>query len=267
MRSFLLIACFTAGALFARSVAATDVLFLGTYHMANPGHDLHNLNADDVLAEKRQRELAAISAALAKFKPSVVAVEADAVDGAPTQLTSYHDYRDGKLADSRNEIVQIGFRLAKRTQLSDVFGIDIDGDFPYEAVKAFADNGRSDLALKLDALGADIDRSLKRLDEILKSGSIGAGLRYLNNPKNIANDYAFYSSMLYFGDGKEQPGATLLSAWQARNNAICARVVQLAKPDDRMVVVYGAGHAYLLRECIREVPGFRLIEANDYLPK
>jgi hypothetical protein len=31
--------------------------------------------------------------------------------------------------------------------------------------------------------------------------------------------------------------------------------------------VYGSGHAYLLRQCVREMPGFKLIEANDYLPK
>jgi hypothetical protein len=31
--------------------------------------------------------------------------------------------------------------------------------------------------------------------------------------------------------------------------------------------VYGSGHAYLLRERVREMPGYKLIEANDYLPK
>jgi hypothetical protein len=43
--------------------------------------------------------------------------------------------------------------------------------------------------------------------------------------------------------------------------------VQRAKPGDRVVVFYGSGHAFLLRQCVSEMPGYRLIEANDYLAK
>ena len=30
-----------------------EVLVLGVYHMSNPGHDIFNMQADDVLAPKR----------------------------------------------------------------------------------------------------------------------------------------------------------------------------------------------------------------------
>jgi Family of unknown function (DUF5694) len=253
---------------FAGNAQATEVMILGTYHMANPGHDLHNLKADDVLVEKRQHELADISAALSKFKPTKVAVESSVDNGAPAKVAKYHDYLDGKLADSRNETVQIGFRLAKQMKLPEVWGIDVDGDFPYEEVKKFADNGHPQLARQLDEMGADVERMLKGLSDTLKDGTIAQGLRYMNEPRRIADDNSkFYRSMLLYGAGAEQPGAALLSAWQARNNAICARLVQLAKPDDRIVVVYGSGHAYLLRQCVSEMPGYKLIEANAYLPK
>ena len=45
------------------------------------------------------------------------------------------------------------------------------------------------------------------------------------------------------------------------------RGLQLAKPGDRIVVFYGSGHAFFLRQCVTEMPGFKLVEANDYLPK
>jgi len=32
-------------------------------------------------------------------------------------------------------------------------------------------------------------------------------------------------------------------------------------------VFYGSGHAFLLRQCIQETPGFVLVEPNDYLPQ
>ncbi len=37
----------------ASAAGRAEVLVLGTYHMANPGHDIHNMQADDVLAPRR----------------------------------------------------------------------------------------------------------------------------------------------------------------------------------------------------------------------
>jgi len=254
-------------ALLFGSVSATEVMILGTYHMANPGQDLHNLKADDVLVEKRQNELAAVAAGLAKFKPTKIAVESAVDNGAPAKVAKYHDYLAGKLADSRNETVQVGYRLAKTAKLPEVYGVDVDGDFPFEPVQKFAGDGHPQLAKKLERLGADVDRMLKELDATLKAGSVSSGLRFLNDPKRIVEGNEFYSTLLEFGAGNEQPGAALLTAWESRNNQICARLVQLASPDDRIVVLYGSGHAFLLRRCVQDMPGYKLVEANDYLPK
>jgi len=249
------------------SALATEVMILGTYHMANPGQDIHNLKADDVLVEKRQKELAAVADGLAKFKPTKIAVESPVDNGAPAKVAKYHDYLDGKMADSRNEVVQVGFRLAKQMKLPDVWGIDVDGDFPFEAVQKFAENGHPQLAKQLAELGAEVETMLKGLEETLKGGSVSQGLRYVNDPKRILEGNAFYSTLLLYGAGNEQPGAALLTAWEGRNNQICARLMQLAQPDDRIVVLYGSGHAFLLRRCVKDMPGFKLVEANDYLPE
>ena len=98
---------------------------------------MHNLKADDVLLPKRQRELADVAAGAGE-------VQADASCGRgsrsqtaarPRKWTSITTTCDGKLADSRNEVVQIGFRLAKQMKLPEVWGIDVEGDFPYDAVQ------------------------------------------------------------------------------------------------------------------------------------
>src|SRR5574341_2463387 len=52
-----------------------EVIVLGVYHMANPGRDVFNMQADDVLAPKRQQEIAELVAVLKKFNPTKVAVE------------------------------------------------------------------------------------------------------------------------------------------------------------------------------------------------
>ena len=42
----------------AQSNARPQILVLGTYHMSNPGRDVHNMQADDILSPKRQQEIA-----------------------------------------------------------------------------------------------------------------------------------------------------------------------------------------------------------------
>jgi hypothetical protein len=112
----------------APAPAVTQVMVIGTYHMSNPGKDIHDVKADDVLAPKRQKEIAATVKALARFRPTKVAVEwpADIV------AERWPKFRAGKLPPSRNEVVQLGFRLAEQAHSEGAWGIDVDGDFPWD---------------------------------------------------------------------------------------------------------------------------------------
>jgi len=240
--------------------APAQVMIVGTYHFSNPGRDQHNVRSDDVLTPERQQQLDAIAKGLLRFQPTLVAVEwpADVVD------QRYAEFRAGKLPTSRNEVVQLGFRLAKGAGISAVHGIDADGDFPYEAVQAWAEkNGAMD---RLNATQEKIEATANKLSALQHSSTIAAALHEMNQPENIAQDYASYASLLHYGSGSEQPGVKLLAAWQTRNLEICARLVQSLHPGARAVVFYGAGHSFLLRQCVSQTPGLQLVEANSFLP-
>lgn len=71
--------------------------------------------------------------------------------------------------------------------------------------------------------------------------------------------------MLGFGDALSQPGAELNAGWYERNAKIFAKLMMVAKPGDRIVIVYGAGHAYWLRHFIENTPGFQLVDPAPYL--
>src|SRR5512134_1038272 len=88
-----------------------EVLVLGVYHMSNPGRDIFNMRADDVLAPKRQAEIALVMAALKNFHPTKIAVEGEV--GNDRIPNRYADYLAGKHALTHDETEQIGFRLAK----------------------------------------------------------------------------------------------------------------------------------------------------------
>ena len=240
--------------------APVSVMIVGVFHMANPEKDLHNVRSDDMLAPKRQAQIKAAVDGIARFHPTMVDVEGD---GLYTEQ-QYTSYRNRTLPPSHNERVQLGYRLGKRLEVP-VYGIDWMGDFPYQNVLDFAKSyGGKDI---LDKANADVETSVKRQNAVLRTGTVSAALRHLNDPKSIASDNAFYRRMLLIGYGNMQPGADLLTAWYKRNFYICANLAQLAKPGDRVVVFYGAGHAFLLRQCVSEMPGYKLVEPNDYLPR
>jgi uncharacterized protein DUF5694 len=241
-------------------VKPVEVVVVGVFHMSNPGHDIHDLKVDDVLEPKRQSEIAVLTGALSRFKPTKVGVE------WPADLVAerYKQYLAGTLPPSRNEVVQLGFRLAK-TAGADVYSLDADGDFPYERLKNFAETrGFSGL---LDEQNAAIQHEVDEEGRLLAQKGVSADLRFLNDPARLKSANTFYRSMLRIGLGDDQPGADLVSSWYHRNFLICANLLQLAKPGDRIVIFFGSGHAFLLRQCVTETPGFRLVEPNDYLPE
>lgn len=238
-----------------------QVMIVGGFHMNNPGHDIHNVSVDDVLQPKPQSEIKAVVDSLAAFHPTKVMAE------WPQDMIEerFQKYMAGTLPASRNEVVQLGFRLARQSGLQKVYGIDVDGDFPYQAVQTFA-QAHGEVAL-LDRENSNGERLTQTLSNLLKNQGIVATLRYLNDPARLKNDNEFYREMLFVGAGAQQPGADLLSAWYRRNFLICANILQNSKPGDRIVVFYGSGHAFLLGQCVTETPGFILVEPNEYLPR
>lgn len=237
-----------------------EVMVVGMFHMANPGQDMANVQAPDPTTPQRQAEITRIVEGLNRFKPTAVATE------WPADLVTerYAKYIAGTLPPSKNEVVLLGFRLARMAGAR-VYGADMDGDFPFEPVAAYAANhGMGGWVAEVMGIG---QAETKASSERLARGTIGAELRLMNEPAYIARLNGFYAGALRIGGGAEQPGADLVAAWGQRNYRICARIIQESKPGDRVVVFFGAGHAYLLRRCFAETPGFVLVEPNRYLPK
>ena len=86
------------------------VMLLGTYHFGNPNLDYLKSSVDDHLSPKRQAEIEEVAAAIAKFKPTKIAVEA--VDGVSKVPQHYLDYVQGSYTLSADERDQLGMRVA-----------------------------------------------------------------------------------------------------------------------------------------------------------
>lgn len=240
--------------------APIEVMVLATYHMSNPGHDAVNMQVDDVLQPKRQQELEAVAKQLGSFRPTKIAVEA--ISPAPTYVwKAALDPAD--LKTQSNERYQLGERLALHCGLDKLYGVDTDGDFNSEPVKVLDDRqtGGARTRSMLAGIQAFVDES----DRKQHTMTIGQSLAWMNTPEAIKRNNNFYMESLLIADGDSQPAAKLDADWYERNLRIWGKVLQTAKPGDRIILVYGQGHAYWLRALVQEMPGYKLVDPLRYL--
>lgn len=242
--------------------AHAQVLVLGVYHMANPGHDIFNMKADDVLAPKRQAEIAQLIEVLKRFHPAKIAVEAEVGDDRVPKR--YAEYLAGKHELTRNEIEQIGFRLAKQLGHKTVYPVDVEGEFPFQRIVNYAKaSGRSK---ELDALMGEIGGMVKAQDQYLASHTVLETLLYMNADDKVAEDVGFDYRAAHFGEPGDWAGADLVSDWFRRNMRIYSNIAQLVdSPNERVLVIFGAGHLGWLQYGFASDRSFRLRKLADFV--
>ncbi len=238
------------------------VLVLGTYHFANPGLDVVKTEVADVLSAAKQAEIREVVEAIARLRPTKIAVEQ--VPASATRLDSlYRAYRTGRYELSRDETEQLGFRLAAHLDHPRLYPIDHRGEFPFGPVMAYAQ-------LHDPAFAAFVQEEIARMtaegNRVQREHTVGQILRLSNDPQKLARDHGMYMRFAKVGAGDTYVGADLLSKWYDRNIRIFTNLQRIAEPGDRIVVIIGTGHAPILRELIAYDPAMELVEAIEYLP-
>jgi len=239
-----------------------EILVLGTFHMANPGRDLHNMSVDDVLAPRRQQEMAQLLEVLKRFRPSRIAIEAPV--GSTRVAQHYADYLAGRYELTRNEDEQIGFRLARDLGHKAIYAVDEDGDFPYGRVLNYA--RAAGHTAELDAVQGGIEKRVREQDDYLHAHSLLETLELMNSDAWVERDVASYLQFVPFGDPDDYAGPDLLAAWYQRNIRIYRNIVALIdSPAERLLVIYGAGHLGWLRQDVANDAGVRLRKLGDFV--
>ena len=251
--------------MFAQAPSRPEVLVLGTYHMSNPGQDIHSSKADDVTSPRRQREIGELIEVLKKFRPTKIAIEANV--GSQRVKREYAEYLAGKYSLGTNEIDQIGYRLAKELGHQTIYPVDENGDFPFYRVRnyAIANGKKEQFEASQNAVGARV----KAGDAFLATHTVLDMLRHLNADSSVTTAVGeYYTGYMPFGEPWEYAGADLIASWFQRNLRIYHNVRALiTSPTDRVLVIYGSGHVGWLRQIIAGDPGVKGRTLDDLLAK
>ncbi|HEX5829858.1 MAG TPA: DUF5694 domain-containing protein [Gemmatimonadaceae bacterium] len=242
------------------------VMLLGTFHFDNPGRDAYRPRFGlDVLAPERQRELEDVVARLAEYKPTRIAVEWNRARQA--QLDSlYAEYRAGRLDARASEVYQLGFRLAARLGHERVYAVNTERhEALLHVVDSFVpDFERADTA---DAWRVRYRRVRAWDDSMKTTRTLAAQLRCMNDPATIRRDHGSYLvGFLTVGGDTSYVGPDFIAGWYDRNLRIFRNLQRItSRPDERLLVVYGAGHLATLRHFVESSPEYRLVEVGEYL--
>jgi hypothetical protein len=238
-----------------------EILVLGVYHMANPGRDIFNTVADDVLAPKRQAEIAELIEVLKAYRPTKIAVEAAFNNSAIA--SRYAAYVAGDHELSRNETEQIGYRLARELGHETVYPTDASGEFPFPRLQDYAK--AHDRTAELDALMAQVGAAVEAQSAYLASHTVLETLLEMNSDESVAQGVGYHYRQAHFGEPWNWAGADLLAAWFHRNIRIYSNIVRLVdSPDERILVIYGAGHLGWLQHNIASDPTLRLRKLAEF---
>jgi len=238
-------------------------MIVGVAHLV-ARRDVHNaVFQDSPLSPARQKQIADVVSRLAAFHPTKVVVEAPM--GDPGYAKEYREFIAHHWSLPANEVYQFGFRLAAASQNTTILTADTWGPSLVESDAATA-RINSYLQANFNKVpDADFDAVLKHEDELERDGTYLDLLRYLNSDVAIRANASVYSVLAGMGHDVAQAGAEYTAQWYTRNVYIYSNIVSLIQPGDRVVVLFGQGHEYLLRELVRLNPNLDDVDALQYL--
>lgn len=247
----------------------TEVLLLGVFHFEYYNADSHktdSINQIDILASIQQKEIIKIVNAITKFKPTIICLES----GNDSLLNiAYSNYLNGKYTLSKDEIDQLGYRIAEKSGIRKVFGVD--------SKSWFRDNIKKDSTLEhfwdeqyyLDTL--EMNRWSDKytnwhnyVDSISTKISIKEYLKLLNQPKVL--DYNLGQYLVEMKTSNNNGADFVTLDWYNRNLRIFNNILKTNPTEtDRILVIFGSGHIPVLKHYFQSSPQFKVIPINKYL--
>ena len=236
---------------------------IGTFHFHNPGADVAQFKAFDVLKDEIQKELEEIAQKIKEFNPTKIFVEWPYQD--QNELDSvYNLYKKGKLEISKDETNQLAFRVGKLNNNPQIDAIDYnDTDFPFGKVMAsIKKNNEKDIEEYISNLIKKIESDFNK--KVTSNASLKEILYEENSKQFREKANEFYEKILTVGDDTDFIGAYLTSEWNKRNLYMWSLIKKKTTiKDERVMVLLGASHIANIKNLIDDNADFKVVELKD----
>lgn len=239
-----------------------QVMILGLFHFDNPGLDYVKSSVPDMLAPQQQKELREVLDKIKAFKPTKIALEVEPQYNERINAR-YSRYLSNQDTLSRNETEQIGFRLAKELGHKSLYCVDFKKDMDFNAIIQTAQQtGQKDFLQRFQQAMGFIQVQIDRMAKM----PLGEHLYAHNNLADAEHAHGAYLLMATVGKDSNYTGANVIAGWYERNLKIAMNVLRtIESPQDRVLVLFGAGHLPLLYHYFKYSPDVEVVNVEKYL--
>ena len=260
-----------------RSQEKTKVLLLATYHFGGNTNDDLKVTGDNILGDKKQKEIHTVIKKLKKFKPEKIYVENE-----PNRQkywdSIYSDYKSGQGIQLEDEIFQIGIKLAKELNLR--HGVTCV-DWHVRPAKSFFEKQYEELLKNVvnyyddnnipdtEPRSSDLKETLRKINsfnEIIPELELLDVFQALNSEKHL--DTMFYASISSSLDvDKYNMNVFWSQKNMIRNVNIYQNIIKDILEDEpkKAVIIFGSSHIRALRNYLEVHPKIEIVNTEEYL--
>lgn len=237
------------------------IMILGTFHMRYTP-DLHRMEFDNLLSNKRQIEIMRVVDSIKSFNPTKVAFEV--VKSEENSLNSeFEQFLNGELDLRIDEIHQIGFRIASEQNHKKIYAVDwmeSVGNRGIGQVFEWAKKEQPNLFKYID------EKYRSDLPSYIGDRSIYEIIKEYNQTQNIVKQHEMYMAVARIGAGEDYVGIDWLRWWYQRNLIIYANLTKItSEPSDKTLLLIGSAHIHLISQFLEESGMYEVIKATEYL--
>jgi len=239
-----------------------QVMLFGVFHFANPGRDVVKTDQINVMTDDNQAYLEALAARISRFNPTRVLLEFEP-SRDPEFQERLRNYLDGSFELPSNEVYQLGFRIAAKSEAKAVHGFDHTAvQWAAEPLFEYLENHDAETQDRLNQL---TEAYTAETQEAHATSSLRELLRRNNSAEEDRENRGFYIATNHVGGDDDFVGADATASWWHRNFRMYAIVQRHAQPGERVLVIGGQGHIAILRQFLADDPDRQAVDVTPYL--
>lgn len=243
-----------------------QVLVVGTFHFNYPGLDELKTEASDkidVLKEPKKSEVTALIEYIKRFKPTKIAIESHSGYGWNAKFKAY---KKGEHRDKRDERYQLAMRIAQDSKIDTLYTVDASplSNELYKKDSLFYQSITNKIDWELeDPFWNSAEKYFDYREKQIKKTHLLEVFKNMNTREGHNTNFGLYLTGA-FASGEGQGADHFSMWWYNRNARIFANIVNITEsPADRILVIFGNGHAAILRQFFEASPQYDFIEFSS----